>query len=130
MNKFNSFKRNFDLYSAFYEQAINLIKENGKLGFITPNTFIKGEYFIELREYLNQYQIIEIIDFGNKLVFEDANVFSAITILDKKISANDWILKSNLAEIKGIVKKNSVNFNIENIISEKFSKGNKKARNN
>ncbi len=122
VNKFNSFKRNFDLYSAFYEQAINLIKENGKLGFITPNTFIKGEYFIELREYLNQYQIIEIIDFGNKLVFEDANVFSAITILDKKISANDWILKSNLAEIKGIVKKNSVNFNIENIISEKFSK--------
>lgn len=123
--RFSSFKRNSDLYSAFYEQAIKILKANGKLGFITPNTFIKGEYFIDLRENLIQYQINEIIDFGNKLIFEDANVFSAILLLDKKEHSQTWHLKSDIEVSKGIVSKNTTNFNIANSILaslEKFPK--------
>lgn len=113
------FKRNNDLYSAFFNKGINILKENGKLGFITPNSFIKGDYFKNLRELLASYQIIEIIDFNNKLIFEEANVYSAITIFNKTIAKYDWILKSSMENIVGKVKINSVEFRVKNKIQEK-----------
>lgn len=113
------FKRNNDLYSAFYNKGIEILKENGKLGFITPNSFISGDYFKNLRKLLINYQIVEIINFGNKLIFEDANVYSAITILNKSFVKNDWIMKSDIENIIGKIKINTVDFKIKNKIQEK-----------
>lgn len=119
---YETFRRNNDLYSAFFNKGIEILKENGKLGFITPNSFISGDYFKNLREILINYQIVEIINFGNKLIFEDANVYSAITILNKTFAKDDWIMKSGIENIIGKIKINTVDFKVKNQVQEKVEK--------
>jgi hypothetical protein len=113
-------KRNNDLYSSFYEKSINLLKDKGVIGFITPNSFIKGDYFLKLREFLIKYQIISIVDFNNVLVFSDANVFSAILILQKTNPTEKWILKSDTTTIKGVIEIGVSEFIQENLILNNF----------
>jgi hypothetical protein len=79
-----------DLYVYFYERAINTLKQNGVLGFITPNKFYKTQYGKELRQFLTNFTIIELIDFFELKVFEDASTDSQILVL--KNSTNDNIL--------------------------------------
>ncbi len=109
-NKFPEFKRNNDLYVAFFMQCIHLLKNNGLLGLITSNSFIKGLYFEKLRNSLIKYQIKQIVDFTNVLHFTDANVYSAITILEKKEMELGWIMKSDFKKTKGWVKAHTNNF--------------------
>ena len=118
--KFEVFKRNNDLYSSFYELSINLLKNRGILGFITPNSFIKGDYFKNLREFFIKNQILSIVDFNNELIFQDANVFSAILILENKNPTKNWILKSDLSTIKGEIEIGISTFIQENSILNKF----------
>ena len=74
-----------NLYIIFYERAINLLKENGNLGFITPYTILKNMYYKEIREYiLKNTSILEIIDFKGITVFQDAGVDSIILLLKKE----------------------------------------------
>ncbi len=98
---FPVFKRNNDLYACFVEQSTRIVKKAGALGLITPNSYVKGEYFGPLRELLAQYQIGAIVDFTQTLVFEDANVFSAVLDLRKSKPSKTWFLRSDLDTVKG-----------------------------
>jgi tRNA1(Val) A37 N6-methylase TrmN6 len=81
---FHTFKRNTDIYVAFFEDSISLLRQNGILSFITPNTFMNGEYFKTLRLlFREKFRIREIVDFKNSKIFQDPTVFVAITILQK-----------------------------------------------
>lgn len=117
---YKEFKRNNDLYTAFISQAFNLLKNSGEFSFITPNTFIKGEYFIPLRETLTKFHINEIIDFGNKLIFEDANVFCAITSISKNNLTDNWHLKSDTESLKGVIAPHTTDFIVKNNIIKKL----------
>lgn len=127
-NEFPEFKRNNDLYIAFIKKAFTLLKNNSIFSFITPNTFIKGDYFKPIRSYLStDVQIIEIIDFGKEIIFEGVNVFCSITTaLKAKAQLNQkWVLKSDLTLEKGLIESNQPDFIVKNsIISrlDKFSK--------
>jgi adenine-specific DNA-methyltransferase len=80
-----------DIYIAFFELGIHLLKNNGKLGYITPNTYFKTDTAKLLRFYLiNKKMIAEIIDFNHHQVFENATTYSAITILSKKGNINKF----------------------------------------
>ena len=46
------FKRNNDLYVAFFNLGFSILSVNANFSFITPNTFIKGDYFKSLRNFL------------------------------------------------------------------------------
>jgi len=76
----------FDIYITFYEKGISILKENGTLGYITPNTFIDFTQFKGLRGYLKNYQIKSILKMVE--VFEDAIVDTAILILNKSGNGN------------------------------------------
>ncbi len=116
------FKRNNDLYTAFFDRGIQILKKKGILGFITPNSFIKGNYFKELRSLLAKYQLSEIVDFNNQLIFEDANVYSAITIINKVEAQKEWLLKSNLENKIGVIKPHTIEFIHKNEIQLKVNK--------
>jgi type I restriction-modification system DNA methylase subunit len=73
-----------DLYIYFYNQGLNILKENGILGFITPNKFIKARYGKNLRNYISQFDIIRLIDFGELPVFSDASTFPLIALVNNK----------------------------------------------
>lgn len=75
-----------NLYPIFYEKGIQVLRKNGILGFITPYTILKNQYYKEARKYIiDNTKIIELIDFKGILVFQDAAVDSIILILEKDV---------------------------------------------
>ncbi|MFH0736619.1 MAG: N-6 DNA methylase [bacterium] len=73
----------FNLYFGFFELGYNLLKDTGKLVFLTPNYFtsLAGE---SLRKYLlTKSNVYKIIDFGHKKIFE-AQIDTALTFVNKK----------------------------------------------
>ncbi len=90
-----------DLYVYFYEKGIKLLKERGILSYITSNKWLRAEYGKELRDYLKNYKVLKIIDFGGYRVFEqsvDTNI-----IIIKKEKSNGNIVK--FLEVSKDVKK-------------------------
>jgi hypothetical protein len=68
------------------------------------------------------YQINEIIDFGNQLIFEEANVFTAISLICKKSPCHDWVMKTDLDNIKGLIECDSVDYIVKNDLIKKLDK--------
>lgn len=74
-----------DLYVIFYEIGINMLGENGKLGFISPNTFIRNASQQRFRDFLiNNKYISAIYDFGASKIFPDADTYTCICLIDKE----------------------------------------------
>ena len=86
-NNYKSAFGRINLYPIFYERGLNLLKSNGLLGFITPYTILKNQYYKEARKYIiENAKLLELIDFKGISVFQDAAVDSIIMILQKQIS--------------------------------------------
>ena len=73
-----------DLFLVFFEIGIMSLKQDGgKLGFITPNSFIHNSTYVDFRKYLVEHNLIkDLINFKENSVFDDASTYNAITILD------------------------------------------------
>ena len=73
-----------DLLVYFFARAIQIMKENGRLAFITSNKFQRAGYGEGLREHLPKVMAIgHIIDFGDLAVF-DAIAYPSILIGAKR----------------------------------------------
>lgn len=76
----------FNLYFAFFELGYKLLKQTGKLGYITPNNYFTSLSGEALRKYFQHKKCVtRIIDFSHKKVF-DAQTYTAITFLSKQIN--------------------------------------------
>lgn len=90
-NSFKSCKKgNIDIYYAFIEKYFNNARE---LCFITPNSFINNVSGKGLRTIISN-NIESMIDFREKLVFQDARTYTCILKTNKN-KQNDDILYSN-----------------------------------
>ncbi len=85
---YSTFDRSGDIYSLFYENGINLLKENGTEIFITSNKWMRAGYGKSTRNYFLKYNPIKIIDLGSK-VFETATVDTNILIIEKSENKNN-----------------------------------------
>ena len=75
---------NTDLYIPFYELGIKLLSDNGKLGFISPNTFIQSVNGRSLRQYLLECKFsVSILDFREMQIFKNTTSYTCITLIDK-----------------------------------------------
>ncbi|GIX40495.1 MAG: hypothetical protein KatS3mg129_0228 [Leptospiraceae bacterium] len=74
-----------DIFIPFMELGIELLSDNGKMGYITPNSYFTTYAGKKLRKFLqfNKY-IEEIVDFEHYQVFEGITTYAAITIISKK----------------------------------------------
>ena len=79
-----------DLYVIFYEIGIYMLKKNGKLGYISPNSFMKNTSQKKFRNFLieNKY-ISAIYDFGTSRIFPDADTYTCVCILDTNCGRKD-----------------------------------------
>lgn len=85
IKEFNFSSGNTDLYVIFYEIGLHLINKNGKLGFITPNSFMKNTSQKNFREFLiDNRKINKLLNFRDLKVFKDADVYSVISIIDNE----------------------------------------------
>src|SRR6056297_1558617 len=60
--KLNTFMGTSDAYVLFYEVGCLLINDNGVLGYITSNTWMRSNFGKLLRKYLADYHIMLIKD--------------------------------------------------------------------
>jgi hypothetical protein len=73
-----------DLYVYFYELGLDLLKDGGRLGFISSSSFFKTSSGEPLRRLLRQYGCIEsLVDFGDWQVFEGVTTYPAIVVMKK-----------------------------------------------
>jgi hypothetical protein len=77
----------FNLYFAFFEQGYNLLKDDAKLGYITPNNYFTSLSGESLREFFQNKRCVQrVVDFSHRKVF-DAQTYTAITFLGKQPTA-------------------------------------------
>lgn len=73
-----------DIYYAFIIKCLELLKTDGVLVSITPNSYLYNKSSLRLRKYLfdNKY-VKEIIDFNDKKIFPSVSVYCCITVFTK-----------------------------------------------
>lgn len=91
-NNYSTVKNKCDLYSIFTEKAKSLLKKDGLLGFIFPNSWMGTESFSKFRDFLskevNVYQLVEL----PPGVFEDAIVTTVLCFyINAKPNSNSVI---------------------------------------
>ncbi|MFA9240498.1 MAG: Eco57I restriction-modification methylase domain-containing protein [Candidatus Paceibacteria bacterium] len=115
-SNYDTFESTGDLYVLFYELGNRLLKQNGLLGYITSNKWMRAKYGKSLRKYLAENTSIKVlIDLG-KNIFEDATVDSNILIFTKeKVTNHDCIALDLSSETKltdfGDYMQNTININ-------------------
>ncbi|GHT27090.1 DNA methyltransferase [Planctomycetales bacterium] len=73
-----------DIYIAFYELCLDLLTDTGICGLITPNTFLCTETARVMRKYFSaNANLVQITNYGDIQLFDNAATYSAITIFNK-----------------------------------------------
>lgn len=92
---YQSAYKQFDKYFLFVERSIQLLKDNGVLGFIIPNKFMKINSGIMLREILvSELSRVEVFDFGDTQLFEDKTTYTSL-LFASKMKIDNSTLKYN-----------------------------------
>lgn len=82
---YDSAYKQFDKYFLFLEQGINLLADDGILGYIVPSKFTKVGAGKKLRELLAEKEYLHsIVSFGANQVFADKTTYTCLLILNKK----------------------------------------------
>ena len=73
-----------DLYIPFFQIAVEMLKEDGMMGYITMNTFLKSLNARELRSFfMNSGFDIQIIDFRGHQIFQGKSTYTCLFFLRK-----------------------------------------------
>ncbi|MBI2303598.1 MAG: N-6 DNA methylase [Chloroflexi bacterium] len=92
-NNYYSAIGRFDLYLPFIERGLQLLKEEGYLGFICPTNFMKRQHGARLRELLkDRTAITAIVDFQHSQVFEGAINYTCLLIVQKRRPENHFFV--------------------------------------
>ncbi|MGJ0354051.1 Eco57I restriction-modification methylase domain-containing protein [Aliarcobacter cryaerophilus] len=109
-----------DLWYFFGCQALDMIKENGLIGFIAPNNWISNNGASKFRnKVLEDGKILEFIDFGDFKVFEDAGIQTMIYIMTKSKDNLKYKFKVSRVLDKNINHYEAI-YLLKNIENEKF----------
>ncbi|MCX6379000.1 MAG: Eco57I restriction-modification methylase domain-containing protein, partial [Armatimonadetes bacterium] len=88
-----------DLYCYFYARAIQLLKPDGMLAFISPNKWFRAGYGANLRKHIGETcRVHSITDFGDLPVFQAATAYPMIFIAQKGTGDS----KRCLTEVKSL----------------------------
>jgi type I restriction-modification system DNA methylase subunit len=73
-----------DLYAYFFEKGVRVLKDGGRLGYISSSTFFRTGSGQNLRTFLGDNAAVEsMIDFGDLQIFEGVTTYPAILTLRK-----------------------------------------------
>ncbi|MDE7264601.1 MAG: SAM-dependent methyltransferase [Anaeroplasmataceae bacterium] len=92
----------FNLFYAFIEKSMNSLIEKGKLGFITPNNFLKTRSGFNLRKYISSNKYLKtIIDFDCNMIFSPVMTYNCILFMDKAENENiDYAVMERTTDIE------------------------------
>ena len=95
-NKYKLTQYQINTYLLFNELGINLLKNNGKFGFIIPNTWQTIDNFSKFRKYIFENMGNIIVINSEDKIFGDANVDTGILLLTKLNQGDNKIKLYNL----------------------------------
>lgn len=73
-----------DLYVVFYEIGIAMLNGTGRLGYVTPNSFLKNASQRKFRKFLTDEGCLSaLFDFRSSRVFPDAGTYACVCVLDR-----------------------------------------------
>ncbi len=73
-----------DLYLVFYELGLDLLRDGGVLGYISPSSWLRSDSGSALRRLLAaKHTVKKIMDFADHQVFDDATTYTVIAIIAK-----------------------------------------------
>jgi len=101
-DKYETAEYQLDTYTLFMEEAYNLLKENAKLGYIVPSTWLTMFYFKDLRKYFIEKTYFENLLLFRYKVFEDVTAETSIITLSKKTFENENITINYFDSLKEI----------------------------
>lgn len=100
-----------DLFHLFIQRGVELLKANGKFGFIVPNTWLTLKFTNQLRQYiLRETKVEELVVFDH-LVFRSANVYTALLFLNKENPKEDSKIR---------IRKPKSAYSVESILSSEI----------
>jgi hypothetical protein len=83
-NYISAYKQ-YDKYFLFVERGLDLLSDDGYLGYILPNKFIKVGAGKNLRELLVERKSLHtIISFGSNQIFDNKSTYTSLLILRKE----------------------------------------------
>ncbi|WP_430809484.1 MULTISPECIES: HsdM family class I SAM-dependent methyltransferase [unclassified Carboxylicivirga] len=90
-----------DLYIPFFQIALEQLKENGVLGYITVNSFLKSVNGRALREYITKRRNeFDLIDFGGEQIFHSRSTYTCICLIKNCASQFIRYKKINSSELR------------------------------
>jgi hypothetical protein len=82
-----------DLYAYFFERGVGILKDGGRLGYISSSTFFRTGSGENLRRFLGDNVAIEaVVDFGDLQIFEGVTTYPAIVTLRKGEASDEGAL--------------------------------------
>jgi len=109
-----------DLFHLFFQQGIRILKNGRLLGFITPSSLLNNVYVENLRLWLLDNCKLDTIALTREKVFEDADVYTAVYILEK----NSQIEENNNNLVKTTIhleySKNGGSINYDTVKQSRF----------
>lgn len=92
-----------NFYGLFTHLALDLVKESGVIGFLTPTSFLSGEYFKNLRKLLRTKSCPVEIDFVavRKGVFEDVLQETMLAVYQKKVKNKISVKVNQITTLPG-----------------------------
>ena len=82
---YKTYTKSGDIYSLFYEQGFNVLRDNGLLMYITSNKWMRANYGESLRKFfVEKTNPLLLIDFSGNQIFDTATVDTNILMFAKQ----------------------------------------------
>jgi adenine-specific DNA-methyltransferase len=90
-----------DLWYFFTCYGLDLLSPKGLLGFIIPNNWVSNAGASIMRnKVIEDSKIIELIDFGSYMVFNDASIQTMVMIIQKDNKTDNYTFKNQTFTVK------------------------------
>ena len=87
---FASYHGSADLFVYFIERGMGLLRDGGVFAYIVSNKWMRAGYGKNLREWLANRHLTELIDFGDRPVFQGVTAYPCILRMQKTAPAEGF----------------------------------------
>lgn len=78
-------KGSADLYIIFFEIGLSMLNENGRLAYITPNSWLRNVSQKSFRKnVIDHGQLNKIVNFNSDKVFDNVGIYTCVSYMSKK----------------------------------------------
>lgn len=92
---------NTNLYAYFLVKCLDMLKDNGKLIFLIPNSLFYNKSLQRIKQYILEKRWLEyLIDFHEHQIFEGVSTYTCILVLTKNAKRTFYTLENGVTHAK------------------------------